>query len=306
MGLTLIFAGTPAFAAFTLTTLLASEHSVSAVYTQPDRPSGRGRKLTSSPVKQLALASGLPVYQPTSLNTPETIGILQEHQADVMVVVAYGQRLPQAVLQTPRYGCINIHASLLPRWRGAAPIERAIEAGDNTTGITIMQMDEHLDTGDILSQMYCPIDRCDTSASLSENLATLGAEALLKTLSAIGSQRLDPRPQDHSKASHAPKISKQEAEINWQLSAELLARKIRAFNPRPIAFTEINGNTLRIWEAQALDIQNVAAPGTVVSRSKKGIDVATGEGVLRLLMLQVAGGRAISAADLLNNQTIFK
>jgi len=301
MALNVIFAGTPEFAAFALKTLLASNHFVSAVYTQPDRPSGRGRKLTSSPVKKLALAANLPVYQPMPLNTTESIKLLQEHQADIMVVVAYGQLLPKAILEIPRYGCINIHASLLPRWRGAAPIERAIEAGDKMTGITIMQMDEHLDTGNILDQVYCPIGSVDTSASLSERLATIGAEALLKTLSAIEKGSLSPSPQDHEKATYANKTSKQEAEINWSLSAEVLARKVRAFNPRPIAFTEINGQPLRVWKAQALDMPTKAVPGTVIASSKQGIDVATGEGVLRLLTIQKPGGKPLSVETLTTN-----
>lgn len=341
MALNIIFAGTPEFAAFTLKTLLASNHSVSAVYTQPDRPSGRGRKLSPSPVKKLALAANIPVYQPNSFSgyPPSSYdphppfghprnecgagslpqagegnllepkrgegSSLEQHQADVMVVVAYGQLLPSAVLKIPRYGCINIHASLLPRWRGAAPIERAIEAGDKMTGITIMQMDEHLDTGDILDQVYCPIASLDNSASLSERLATIGAEALLKTLSAIEKGSLNPTPQDHQKATYANKISKQEAEINWQLSAEVLARKVRAFNPRPVAFTEINGQPLRIWEAQALNTPSTAAPGTVISSSKQGIDVETGEGVLRLLTIQAPGGRALSSSDFLNSHSTF-
>ncbi len=298
--LKIIFAGTPEFAARALDALLASPHRVLAVYTQPDRPAGRGRKLTPSPVKQRALAAGIEVRQPATLKDAAEQQALRELDADVMVVAAYGLLLPKAVLEIPRLGCINIHASLLPAWRGAAPIQRAILHGDRETGITIMQMDEGLDTGDILLMRACPIGEDDTAASLHDKLAELGAETLVEALDALAAGHLQARPQDHDQASYAHKLDKAEAWLEWDRPARELERRVRAFNPWPVAQTRYGDKTLRIWQARSLDEAPRAAPGTVIAAGKQGVDVATGEGVLRLLELQLPGGKPQPAASFVN------
>lgn len=293
--LNIIFAGTPAFAATTLQALIQSHHHIKAVYTQPDRPAGRGRQLTPSAVKELALQHQLPVYQPLSLRDAQEQQKLADLQADIMIVVAYGLLLPLPVLTAPRLGCLNVHGSLLPRWRGAAPIQRAVLAGDTKTGVTIMQMDEGLDTGDMLYKIEYPIAAHDTSAILYERLADLGAQALLHTLDQLSI--LQPERQENSLATYAHKITKEEAKIDWHLSAVELDRKIRAFNPWPVACFD----QTRVWQAQPLEttVKN-AQPGTILQASSAGIDVATGNGVLRLLQLQLPGGRALSVGDILN------
>jgi methionyl-tRNA formyltransferase len=302
----IIFAGTPEFSAVTLQALLHSLHKVKAVYTQPDRPSGRGLKLTQSPVKQLALHHELPVYQPVTLRDLHEQTLLRDMQADLMVVVAYGLILPIPVLSAMRLGCLNIHASLLPRLRGAAPIQRAILAGDAKTGITIMQMDEGLDTGDMLYKVECPILSNDTSYTLHDKLAKLGADALLITLDRLSNQSLHPEKQDESHATYAHKISKEEAKLEWRLTASELDRKIRAFNPWPVACTMMDENVLRIWQAEVKE--NFSAnvqPGKILHISRDGIDVAAGMGIVRLLKMQLAGGRVLSAADMINTM-VFK
>jgi methionyl-tRNA formyltransferase len=298
--LRLIFAGTPDFAAKALHALIRSPHEIVAVYTQPDRPAGRGRKLTPSPVKQLALQHQLTVLQPASLKTAEATEQLRALDADVMVVAAYGLLLPPKVLEMPRYGCLNIHASLLPRWRGAAPIQRAILAGDKETGITIMQMDQGLDTGAMLLKLTCPITRQDTAASLHDRLASLGAEAIITALDQLPT--LTPTPQDDRETTYAAKLTKQEAIIDWHLPAEDLDRLIRAFNPWPVAQTSVNGQTLRIWSAQPLADKANVPPGTVIGRDKQGIDIACGEGVLHLTRLQPAGSKPMDVAAFLNGR----
>ena len=298
--LRLIFAGTPDFAAEALHALIRSPHEIVAVYTQPDRPAGRGRKLTPSPVKQLALQHQLTVLQPVSLKTAEAAAQLRALDADVMVVAAYGLLLPPEVLGIPHYGCLNIHASLLPRWRGAAPIQRAILAGDSETGITIMQMDKGLDTGAMLLKLTCPITGEDTAASLHDRLATLGAEAIITALDQLPT--LTTTPQDDREATYAAKLTKQEAVIDWHRPAEELDRLIRAFNPWPVAQTSVNGQTLRIWSAQPLAGKANVSPGTVIGRDKQGIDVACGEGVLRLTWLQPAGSKPMDVAAFLNGR----
>ena len=298
MGLKIIF--TPAFALPSLQALLDSEHELCAVYTQPDRPAGRGRKLAMSPVKEAALAAGIPVLQPLSLRDVQVQEELKIWQADVMVVVAYGQILPVVVLETPRLGCINVHASLLPRWRGAAPIQRAMMAGDKETGVTIMQMAAGLDTGPMLLRESCSILAEDTGQSLHDRLAELGASALLKTLTAMEANALQPEVQDESQVTYAQKLSKADGKIDWTQSAQQIAMQVRALNPWPVAYTECGEHHLRIWQAQALSEKNTAQPGKLLAISHDGLDVATGEGLLRLITIQEAGGKPIAVNDFLN------
>lgn len=300
MSYKIIFAGTPDFALPTLQALLASEHQVCAVYTQPDRPAGRGRHLAMSPVKECAVAAGIPVCQPTTLRDAVAQAELKAWQADLMVVVAYGQILPKDVLNTPRLGCINVHASLLPRWRGAAPIQRAMMAGDTQTGVTIMQMDVGLDTGAMLLTEVCPILPEDTGQQLHDRLAELGAAALIKTLSALAVGTSKAKVQDDTQATYAHKLSKQDGKIDWSQSAESIERQVRALNPWPVAYTECGQHHLRIWAAQRLVDKNPAPPGTIVGVHHEGIDVVTGEGVIRLMRIQEAGGKPLAISAFIN------
>jgi methionyl-tRNA formyltransferase len=300
----IIFAGTPDFAAESLKALLHSGHDICAVYTQPDRPAGRGRKLTPSPVKQVALEHQIPVEQPLNFKDEASLRQLASYQADLMIVVAYGLLLPQAVLDTPRLGCINVHASLLPRWRGAAPIQRAILAGDKETGVGIMKMEAGLDTGPVLLEARCAIEASDNAQSLHDKLAELGAATLLESLADIEQGLQHAVPQDDSQMTYAAKLQKQEAVIDWQQSAVQILRQINAFNPWPVAQTLWRDDTLRIWQAELGNEQNDAAPGTVTAVSKQGIDVATGSGKLRITQLQVPGKRAMQVQDFLNANTI--
>ena len=293
--LRIAYAGTPEFALAALAALATSAHRVVGVWTQPDRPAGRGRRLTPSPVKQRALELGLPVHQPASLKTAHARQALVDAAPDVMVVVAYGLILPPKVLAIPGYGCLNIHASILPRWRGAAPIQRALLAGDAETGVSIMQMDAGLDTGDVLKDVRTPITADDTAQTLHDRLAPLGAVALLEVLAAL--PLVEPRPQPETGVSYAHKLSKEEARLDWTRSAEELARCVRGYNPWPVAYTFFSGSSLRLWRAAPLPIKTGDAPGTVLAAGREGLDVATGKGVLRVLELQPAGGRVLPAAD---------
>lgn len=300
--LKIIFAGTPDFAASSLAALLQTDHEIVAVYTQPDRPAGRGRKLTPSPVKQLALQHNLPVCQPVSLRKADAQQELAALNADLMVVVAYGLLLPQVVLDTPRLGCINVHASLLPRWRGAAPIHRALLAGDQETGITLMQMDAGLDTGAMLSIARCPILPEDTSGILHDRLAELGASTLVDALAPLAAGKLVGQVQDNTLACYAHKLEKQEGALDWSKPATELERQIRGLNPWPVAYTEQGGQTLRVWGAR-LDSTAVpadTAPGTVLAQSRDSLVVATGAGSLALTSLQLPGGKPMPLSALLN------
>lgn len=300
--LKLIFAGTPDFAARHLAALLSSDHEVVAVYTQPDKPAGRGQKLTASPVKELALAHNLPVYQPASLRKEEAQAELAALGADLMVVVAYGLILPKVVLDTPRLGCINVHGSLLPRWRGAAPIQRSIWAGDAETGVTIMQMDVGLDTGAMIRKVSCPIAADETSASLYDKLAELGPQALVDTINAMAAGETAAEVQDDALANYAEKLSKEEARIDWSMEAVAIERCIRAFNPWPISWFEVADQTVKVWQASVIDSDHGQPAGTLLKADKQGIDIATGKGVLRLLTLQPPGKKAMSVSDLLNSR----
>ena len=298
--LKIIFAGTPDFAAVAMQALLAAGHDIVAVYCQPDRPSGRGKKLTAGPVKMLAEQHQIAVEQPLNFKQPDALSRLQSYEADLMIVVAYGLLLPPAVLATPRFGCINIHGSLLPRWRGAAPIQRAIEAGDNETGITIMQMDRGLATGNMLLKKTCPITAEETGSSLHDRLATLGGQAIVEFL-----QHFDPlergQEQNDALATYAHKLSKQEAAINWQLPAEQIERQVRAFNAWPVCFTHVGDKRLRVWQAQLTDDTANLTPGSVAQLAPHGIDVVCGDRkILRLLTLQLDGSTAMDAGALLN------
>jgi methionyl-tRNA formyltransferase len=300
----IIFAGTPAFAAESLQALIDAKHEVVAVYTQPDRPAGRGRKLTPSPVKSIALAHNIDVEQPLNFKAEENREKLASYHADLMIVVAYGLLLPQSVLDIPKLGCINVHASLLPRWRGAAPIQRAILAGDEETGIGIMQMEAGLDTGPVLLEARCPILQDDTTASLHDRLADLGAKTLIESLKDIASLIANAQPQDDAAMSYAKKITKSEALIEWTSLAEEIDRQIRAFNPWPIAQTQWQNQIMRIWSARQIESNTSANPGTVIAVSPEGIDVATGKNALRITELQLPGKRAMSTQDFLNANTL--
>lgn len=299
--LNIIFAGTPDFAAQHLQVLLNSEHRVIAVYTQPDKPAGRGKKLQASPVKLLAQQHSIPVYQPKSLRQAEAQAELAALNADVMVVVAYGLILPQAVLDMPRLGCLNVHGSLLPRWRGAAPIQRAIWAGDTQTGVTIMQMDAGLDTGAMLHKIYCEIDPRETSASLYQKLVELAPQALLDVLNGLDAGQFQAVAQDDTQSNYADKINKAEAKLDWEISASQLERNIRAFNPAPIAFLVLGEERIKIYQARVLAHQNKPM-GTVLAVDKQGIQIATADGVLNIQQLQPAGKKPMSVQDFLNGR----
>lgn len=300
----IIFAGTPDFAAETLKALLQTEHEVCAVYTQPDRPAGRGRKLTPSPVKQVAREHNIPVEQPLNFKAEDSLDTLASYHADLMVVAAYGLLLPQKVLDTPRLGCINVHASLLPRWRGAAPIQRAILAGDRETGIGIMRMEAGLDTGPVILEARCPINDNDTAEALHDRLAGLGAKTLVESLKNIETRLQNATPQDDSLSTYAAKLEKQEAVIDWQQPAAQILRQVNAFNPWPVAQTTWHGDTMRIWLATLADTDKAGQPGEVVGVSKQGIDIATGDGSLRITQLQIPGKRAMQVRDFLNANKI--
>lgn len=300
-GLRIVFAGTPDFAAHHLKVLLQSEHQIVAAYTQPDRPAGRGKKLVASPVKQLALENDIPVVQPPNFKDLSDQQQLSDLNADVMVVVAYGLLLPQAVLDTPKYGCINVHASLLPRWRGAAPIQRAVAAGDSESGITIMQMDIGLDTGDMLVTTRCPIDADETGGSLHDKLMEQGGPALLDALAQIKTGTTRPQKQNDSQACYASKLSKAEAALDWSLDAAELDRQIRAFNPFPVAYFSEGKDRIRVWQAtRQTGSLDTHPPGTIVRADNDGIEVACGEGTLRLQTLQLPGKKAMPINTILN------
>ncbi|WP_119686893.1 methionyl-tRNA formyltransferase, partial [Acinetobacter ursingii] len=309
-----IFAGTPEFAATALAALVQTEHEIVAVYTQPDRKAGRGQKLTPSPVKQLALEHHLAVYQPLHFKASTEEGLAAQQQlaelgADVMVVAAYGLILPQAVLDTPKYGCLNIHGSLLPRWRGAAPIQRAIAEGDTQTGVTIMQMAAGLDTGDMLYKTFYDIQDTDTSASLYEKLATQGAEAICKVLESeqsLQSYLHTRQVQDESQTVYAHKLTKPEAQIDWSLDAVQIDRNIRAFNPWPVAFIVLDeSNNLRVWNSSISSFSNENAQiGEIIAIDKNGVHVACATGAVCLSSLQWPGGKALNPVQILQTQKL--
>ncbi|OIZ94347.1 methionyl-tRNA formyltransferase [Candidatus Rickettsiella isopodorum] len=299
----LIFAGTPEFALPSLQALLSSSHKICAVYTQPDRPAGRGRKLLMSPVKKLALENKLSVYQPISLRNAKEQKKLATFHADLMVVVAYGLILPPAILTIPRFGCINVHASLLPRWRGAAPIQRAILEGDRETGVTIMQMDEGLDTGEMIKKFSCTIEPNDTNKTLQDRLADLGARALLESLNDIESGSYRSELQNEKDSTYAKKINKLEAEVDWEKPAVYLDRMVRAFHPKPIARVVLGKSILRICKAEVLDETTSEKPGLILKADREGIDVATGKGVLRLLEVQWPGGRCLPISSFIHGKS---
>ena len=289
-----IFAGTPDFAASALAALIEAGHEILVVLTQPDRPKGRGMKLTPSPVKTLALQHNLPVWQPENLKDVSVQQQLRDLQADVMVVAAYGLLLPAAVLNIPEHGCLNIHASLLPRWRGAAPIQRAIEAGDVESGVCIMQMDVGLDTGDVLLSRNTPITDDTTAAQLHDALAVIGAEAIVEALAKL--PELIAVPQPEAGVTYAQKLSKADAEIDWALGAKQIHNKIRALNPVPGAWSSLNGQVIKVWASSVVEMSSTAVEGSIVVADKQGIAVQTGEGVVLITELQASGSKRMAAA----------
>ena len=310
--LNIIFAGTPDFAAQHLAALINSAHNIVAVYCTPDKPAGRGKKLTACATKLLALEHNIIVEQPVNFKNEADQQQLAQYNADIMVVVAYGLLLPEVILNSPRLGCINVHGSILPKWRGAAPIQRSLEAGDKKTGVTIMQMDKGLDTGDMILTAECDIESTDTSASLYEKLANLGPVALIETLTLMAQPNYQASEhnivQDNALATYAHKLDKAEAELNWQLSAKQLHRKIRAYIPWPVSqftFTESEGkeHRLRVWQASVQEYSGSAAPGTIIKADKQGIEVATTDGIIRLEIMQLPGKKALAVKDILNGRS---
>jgi len=305
--LRIIFAGTPDFAAQHLAALLNSHHDVVAVYCPPDKKAGRGKKLTACATKELALANDIIVEQPVNFKETCDQEKLASYNADIMVVVAYGLLLPLTILEAPRLGCINVHGSILPKWRGAAPIQRSLEAGDKETGVTIMQMDKGLDTGDMIAKAMCDITLLDTSATLYEKLAKLGPNALLSSLALMADNEHSAEPQNNDLSTYAAKLEKDEAELDWSLSAEELHRKIRAYIPWPVAqftFTDEKQteHRIRVWQASLSDIEHNKTPGTILSANKKGIIVATASGAICLESLQLPGKKALPVRDILNGK----
>jgi methionyl-tRNA formyltransferase len=300
LSLRILFAGTPQFAVPSLDALVASGHAIVGVLTQPDRPAGRGLRSQASAVKERALALALPVLQPRTLRDEGIRSELSSKTADLFVVAAYGLLLPADVLSIPRLGCVNVHASLLPRWRGAAPIQRAILAGDEETGVSIMRMEIGLDTGPVYLERATPIDRSESAGELHDRLARLGADALLEAVPGIADGSLAPTPQNSGQATHAPRIEKQEALVDWTHSAGRIERQVRAFNPWPVCETRFESASLRIWEARAAPAAAASPPGTVLAAGRDGVDVATGAGVLRLLRVQMPGRRPVSGGDFAN------
>ncbi|KES23356.1 MULTISPECIES: methionyl-tRNA formyltransferase [Pseudomonas] len=298
--LRIVFAGTPEFAAEHLKALLDTPHQIVAVYTQPDRPAGRGQKLMPSPVKQLAAQHGLPVLQPPTLRAPEAQAELAALQPDLMVVVAYGLILPQAVLDIPRLGCINSHASLLPRWRGAAPIQRAVQAGDAESGVTVMQMEAGLDTGPMLLKVSTPISAEDTGGSLHDRLARLGPPAVVEAIAGLAAGTLKGEVQDDALATYAHKLSKDEAKLDWSRPAVELERAVRAFDPWPVCHTTLNGEPLKVWAARLGEGRG--EPGKILGASRDGLLVGCGEGSLLLTRVQLPGGKPLAFADLFNSR----
>ncbi|EPL9572286.1 methionyl-tRNA formyltransferase [Providencia rettgeri] len=300
--LKIIFAGTPDFAAKHLAALLGTQHQIVGVLTRHDKPAGRGKKLTPSPVKILAQEHDIPVFQPVSLRDAENQQWLKDRNADLMIVVAYGLILPQVVLDIPRLGCLNVHGSLLPRWRGAAPIQRSIWAGDAETGVTIMQMDAGLDTGDMLYKAVCPITADDTSATLYEKLAITGPKALIHTVDMLSAGQCAPEKQDDALANYAEKLSKEEARIDWQQDATHIERCIRAFNPWPMSYFMVQEQLIKVWQAEVIEDSQSKQPGTIIRADKNGICIATGNGILNITQLQPPGKKAMSAQDILNSR----
>ena len=299
--LRIIFAGTPDFAARHLQALIQSEHQIVGVYSQPDRPAGRGKKLKASEVKALALEHNLPVFQPESLKSDDALVELKNLNADIMIVVAYGLILPKAILEAPRLGCLNVHGSILPRWRGAAPIQRAIWAGDEQTGVTIMQMDEGLDTGDMLHISRCAINADETSASLYTKLAELGPDALIETVNKLAKGELKAEPQNDELANYAKKLSKDEANIDWSMDAAQIERNIRSFNPWPVCFTQMGEQTVKIYQAQV--VEQTGSAGQVLSSDKTGVIVACGKHAICITQLQPQGKKPMAISDFLNGRS---
>ncbi len=300
--LRIVFAGTPHFGIPCLDAIADSPHTLVAVYTQPDRPAGRGRHVQASAVKCWAQTHGTPVYQPLHFKETTTVDELKALEADVMVVIAYGLILPTSVLNTPRFGCINVHASLLPRWRGASPIQQAILQGDQETGVTIMQMDKGMDTGDALTSVNIPIQPNDTAESLHNSLAQIACEPLIQTLNALGKDSLKPIKQIDNLATYAPKIKKEDAVIDWTQSAQSISQQIRAFYPWPIAYTHINDQIIRIHEASVVTTPHKESPGTILSVDKTGMLVSTGLNALQIKVIQFPGGKPITIRDYLNGK----